>query len=134
MNLNEYQKLANRTAPLQLVSEDERSVVNLGHLPKCRIDLEHGALGVCTEGGELLDVLKRHKFYAKPIDWVNVVEEAGDILWYVAIIARAASVSLEDIAEANIAKLKLRYTGKYTNEAALNRDTKAERKALEEHV
>lgn len=134
MNLNEYQNFAARTAPMQLIQDDERSRLLPGHVPTCRIDLEHGAMGVVTEGGELTDILKRFKFYAKPIDWVNVAEEAGDVLWYVAMIARACGLTLEDIACANIAKLAKRYPDKFSNEAALNRDLAAERKTLEKHV
>lgn len=134
MDLNEYQKLALRTAPMQLIQQDEIDKAEIGTLPKCRIDLEHGLMGVVTEVGEAMDVLKLFKFYAKPIDYVNVQEEVGHILWYVAILARSAGTDLETIALANIAKLKARYPDEYTNEAALNRDLTAERAALQKHV
>ena len=116
MDLNEYQKLALRTAHRQDRRED---------------DLLHGAAGVVTEGGELMDIFKRHRFYGKPLDWVHVKEEAGDVLWYLALVCEAAGVSLEDTARANIEKLRVRYPDKFDAQAALKRDLDAERKTLE---
>jgi NTP pyrophosphatase (non-canonical NTP hydrolase) len=115
--LNEYQIAALRTAPKPTAPEE---------------DLMHAAAGVCTEGGELMDVFKKFHFYGKPIDWVNVQEEIGDVLWYLALACRASGTSLEVIAEKNIAKLKARYPEKFTNFRAINRDLETERKFLEE--
>lgn len=116
MTINEYQELALRTAPPR-ISQIE--------------DLEHAAMGLCTEAGELLDPCKKHLFYGKPIDWTHIVEEAGDSLWYAALVARAAGVPLEEIAKLNIAKLRCRYPVKFDEGHALNRDIKVERGALE---
>lgn len=93
-------------------------------------DFDHGALGCATEAGELVDILKRYRYYQKEVDWLHVVEEAGDMLWYIAVLARAANVPLEQIAERNLAKLMARYPNKFSNEAALNRDLEKERAAL----
>lgn len=120
LNLNLYQQLALRTAPAH--SAPDGAPLN---------DLAHGAMGVCTEGGELLDVVKRHEFYGKPVDWVNIREEMGDVLWYLALLARASGTTLNEVAAANIRKLEARYPDKFTTEAALHRDLTAERAALE---
>jgi NTP pyrophosphatase (non-canonical NTP hydrolase) len=48
-------------------------------------DLEHTAYGLMTEIGELVDALKRERFYNKKLDLVNVVEEVGDVYWYLAL-------------------------------------------------
>jgi len=95
------------------------------------IDVLHGAIGIATEGGELLDAVKKHVFYGKPFDHVNAEEELGDVLWYVAIVARRLGVSMDRIMEKNIAKLRKRYPEKFTETAALNRDLDGERKILE---
>jgi NTP pyrophosphatase (non-canonical NTP hydrolase) len=124
MTLQEYQDAALRTAPPRV----EKPVGTDIH------DLLHGAMGVCTEGGELLDAMKKHEFYGKPIDWINVKEELGDIFWYLAIGCRAANISLEEVAETNIAKLKRRYPDRFTSAAAINRDISAERAVLEESI
>jgi len=56
---------------IQLFSQEER--------------LLHAAMGLCTEAGEFQDQLKRHFFYGTPLDFTNVEEELGDLLWYVSI-------------------------------------------------
>lgn len=94
-------------------------------------DLLHAAMGLCTESGELMDVLKKHRYYGKPIDWVNVVEEIGDTAWYLALACRAAGTTLEEVCMKNIAKLRARYPEKFTQEAALNRNVESERAILE---
>lgn len=116
MKLDEYQQLALRTAPEHQTVHD---------------DLMHAAMGVCTEGGELLDLSKKHTFYGKPVDWHNAAEEIGDVLWYCALASRALGLDLDKIAENNIAKLRTRYPDKFTHDAAINRDTDAERKIIE---
>lgn len=82
--------------------------------------LLHAVMGMVTEAGELMDAMKRHLIYGKPIDLVNLKEECGDSFWYQALLARAAGFTFEEVQERNIEKL-----------AALNRDLEAERKVLE---
>jgi NTP pyrophosphatase (non-canonical NTP hydrolase) len=93
--------------------------------------LLHYVLGLCTETGELQDALKKFVAYGKPIDKVNLKEELGDVLWYIARICGELNFSFEEIMEININKLKARYGEKFTEEAALNRDLNKERKVLE---
>ncbi len=99
---------------------------------KKRRRMLHGAIGCCTEAGELLDQAKKVIFYGKKIDETNIEEELGDLLWYIALLCDVFNFKFEDIMEKNIAKLKLRYPEKFTQEKALNRDLDAERKVLEE--
>lgn len=91
----------------------------------------HASFGLCTEAGEFQDALKKHIFYGKKLDFVNLQEEIGDIMWYVALACNAMGVSLDKIMETNIAKLKARYPYKFTSEKAQNRDLDKERKILE---
>ncbi len=95
------------------------------------IRLLHGAMGVCTEAGELQDALKRHFFYGKGLDPINVKEEIGDCLWYMNLICSELGFTLEDAMIANVAKLEKRYEKGFTEQAALNRDIGAERSQLE---
>jgi NTP pyrophosphatase (non-canonical NTP hydrolase) len=100
------------------------------------IDLLHAAIGMATEAGELLDMLKKHIFYGKDLDLVNLEEELGDADWYQSVAIHAARMkghhtTWEQIWEKNIAKLKRRYQGKFSETKAENRDLDAERKILE---
>jgi NTP pyrophosphatase (non-canonical NTP hydrolase) len=91
----------------------------------------HAAMGLSTEAGELLDAMKKHVFYGKPLDIVNLQEELGDIFWYAAILADTCHFTFEDTMEKNIAKLKARYPDKFTENDAVNRNLETERKILE---
>jgi NTP pyrophosphatase (non-canonical NTP hydrolase) len=95
------------------------------------IRLLHAAMGLMTEGAELLDALKKHIFYGKVLDHVNIKEEAGDSLWYLAILNDEMEWTFEEVANLVIQKLKLRYPGKFSGYDALNRDLDAERNLLE---
>lgn len=91
----------------------------------------HGILGVTSEAGELSDHLKRHIFYKTPFDKGNVKEELGDLLWYIALICRAIDVTIEDVMEANIKKLKKRYPEGFTEERAIVRDLAKEKEVFD---
>lgn len=86
--------------------------------------LLHAALGILTEAGELGDAIKKHYVYDKDLNRGNIIEEVGDLLWYVAIICNQCHFTLEEAMSKNIAKLRLRYPEKYTDAAALARADK----------
>jgi len=125
VNTKEYQKLA-------LVTEspvDEDMVSRASS--KQVIRLLHGAMGLVTEAAEILDALKKHIYYGKPLDLVNISEEQGDVEWYQAILSDEVGKDLDAAMETNIAKLKARYGDKFSEERALNRDLDIERGILE---
>lgn len=93
----------------------------------------HSACGLSTEVGELWDQLKKHWFYGKPLDRVNLLEEYGDILWYLVQGINACDSTLEEVMKMNDAKLEARYQKKFSEKAALERDLENERKVLEQH-
>ena len=93
--------------------------------------LLHGAIGLDTEVGELMDALKKHIYYGKPLDLVNVKEELGDLMWYIALICNTVDVDMQTVMDRNIEKLAARYPDKFTEEDALNRNLDKERDILE---
>ena len=95
------------------------------------IRLHHAFSGIVTEGGELTDQLKRHIYYGAPLDEVNIVEELGDLMWYVALACYVLGVSLMVVMFRNIAKLRKRYPERFTEQAAIERNLFAEREVLE---
>ena len=97
-------------------------------------DLIHSIMGCVTESSELLDVIKKKIFYNKEIDNVNLVEEFGDLLWYVALGLHVLGYTFEDVMDINIKKLMSRFPGKFNENAAKNRDLKTERDILEGEV
>lgn len=94
-------------------------------------DIIHMLFGMITEVGELTDVFKKNMAYGKDIDWTNVSEELGDLIFYIASFCRITGIDLEEVISTNILKLESRYPEKFTKYHALNRDLDKERKILE---
>lgn len=95
------------------------------------VRLLHAAMGMATEAAELLDMLKKHLFYGRPLDLVNAAEEVGDSQWYAGLAVDVLGTTMNEILTMNIAKLRLRYPEKFDELAAVNRDVDAERRLLE---
>lgn len=93
--------------------------------------LLHASMGLVTESAEFLDALKKSFFYGKELDKVNLKEELGDILWYVAIACDALGTDFETEMKRNINKLRTRYPEKFESHQAENRDLEKERETLE---
>lgn len=119
MNFKEYQKEASRTdAPLNRDYDKLHAV--------------HMVMGMTTEVGELVDVFKKDLAYNKPVDWVNVKEEIGDLMWYVANFCTINNFDIEEILQTNIDKLRARYPDRFDTGAAVSRDLDKERQILEQ--
>jgi NTP pyrophosphatase (non-canonical NTP hydrolase) len=95
------------------------------------IRLMHSAVGISTEAGELLDAYKKHIFYGRQIDYVNIEEEIGDLLWYISATLDVLGLTYEEVMEKNIKKLKARYPDQFTEKDAIERDLEKEREILE---
>jgi NTP pyrophosphatase (non-canonical NTP hydrolase) len=87
--------------------------------------------GLVTEAGEMMDQVKRTKLYGKKVDTINLVEEAGDIMWYLAILCDDLNIDFEELWEKNINKLKVRFPDKFNYQEAIDRKLSDERKAIE---
>lgn len=68
-------------------------------------------LGLASETGSILNVYK--KYLRDGIDLADnrefLIEELGDLLWYVAAVATAFNLNMEEIAEANLRRTHDRY-------------------------
>lgn len=132
MDNKTYQKSALRTngpdyaGVADRVVGGEATTITLNSL-----DLLHASMGLVTEAGEFQDMLKKHVFYGRELDEVNLKEEIGDILWYCAIALDALGSDFESVMQTNIDKLKARYPEKFTEDSANNRDLDTEREILE---
>lgn len=102
-----------------------------GDLSGSQIRLLHAAMGLCTEAGEVMDAIKKHLFYGAELDETNLIEEAGDVLWYLAIMMDELSIGFHGVMQINHDKLAKRYGEKFSSEAALHRDLEGERNVLE---
>ena len=70
------------------------------------------ALGICAEGGEFTEVVKKIVFQGKPVNEDNLFHlkrELGDIMWYVMQACMGLDTDLNEIIEMNVEKLASRY-------------------------
>lgn len=63
------------------------------------------SMQIAAEAGEVAGKIAKPLRAGEPINRGAVVKELGDVLWYVAVLASHLNVSLEDVANANLAKL-----------------------------
>jgi len=129
MRSEDYMVAASKTDPLNGYWPEGAIAERVASVEVLR--LLHYAMGVCTEAGELLDVAKRALVYGAPIDWVNVVEEVGDLQWYEARMLDLAGSSFSEAMDRNVAKLHARFPDGFTEHDAQVRDLDAEREVLE---
>lgn len=89
--------------------------------------LIHMAIGISGEAGELLDAIKKGAIYRKLYDRENLIEELGDIEFYLEGLRQGLKITREETIQANINKLAVRYQGfNYSDQAAQQRADKSE--------
>jgi len=95
--------------------------------------LLHMAVGISGEAGELLDAVKKHVIYGKDLDLENVIEELGDLEFYMQGLRDELSLVREQCIRANVDKLSERYSsGSYSDQQAQDRaDKKGEEDGAE---
>ena len=84
----------------------------------------HMAVGIVGEAGELIDAIKKAVIYRKPLDRVNVVEELGDLEFYMEGLRKKLNITREETLIGNIDKLGKRYADGYSDKAAQARADK----------
>jgi NTP pyrophosphatase (non-canonical NTP hydrolase) len=89
MTFDEYQEFARSTAIYPTT---------------CKVT--YPTLGLCGEAGEVAEKVKKYMRDGKSLDGVGL--ELGDVLWYISALADDLGVTLEEVAQANVDKLKSR--------------------------
>jgi NTP pyrophosphatase (non-canonical NTP hydrolase) len=85
----------------------------------------HMAMGVSGETGELVDIIKKATMYRKDIDMAHVIEEMGDIEFYLEGLRQGLRISRDEVIKANMDKLGKRYSGfNYSDQRAKERADK----------
>ena len=78
-------------------------------------------MGLNGEAGECIDILKKHAFQKHPLDEAKLIDELGDVLWYIAETATGIGTTLEELAQRNIGKLRARYPEGFSADRSINR-------------
>jgi len=124
--------MRNSEFTLHVTARENRAFSNIRERFSERvIRLLHASTGLNTEAGEFADAMKKHIFYGTPLDDINLIEELGDILWYIHLAADELNVSIEEIMDVNNKKLTARYGTVFSKEKATERDLDTEREILE---
>lgn len=106
MDFDKYQALARRTQNRRL-NHDQR--------------LNHALRGLPAEVGEVCGLFQKI-YQGHPLNIDKVVDEMGDVFWFMAELADELGISLNDVAENNIAKLRKRYPDGFSEEESLHRE------------
>ena len=104
MDAQEYQNLAGRTLidemDFELTDEQLRIVWN--------------ATGLAGEAGEISELVKKGIFHQHGLDREKFKKELGDVLWYVAALCTTLGFRMDEVMQANIDKLMVRYPNGYS--------------------
>lgn len=106
LTANDYQRMAMRTAS----GLAEHSLIL------------NGVMGLNGEAGECIDIMKKHIFQGHELDREHLIEELGDVAWYLAVCCEGLGVSLEEVMEKNIEKLRSRYPEGFDKARSINRN------------
>jgi len=90
-----------------------------------KAQLNHCALGLAGEVGEVVDIIKKHTVYGKDLDGKHLFEELGDIRFYLQALVNVVGFGMDHIEAGNMRKLNTRYAaGSYSNQQAIERADK----------
>lgn len=105
LTMNRYQQLAART-----INWD-------GNIANTEM---HALHGMSAEVGELHSLYQK-MYQGHQFDKEHAKKEVGDLLWFVAEYCTVCGLTLEEVAQANINKLKARYPDGFDAERSLHR-------------
>jgi len=114
--LNQYQDFVN-TVTSDASKNKEAFLNRINELYDSNVDVARlltAGIGLASESGEFLEVVKKVVFHGKPLSEENKIhlqKEAGDILWYWANACIALNVDPYEVINMNIKKLEARYPG-----------------------
>ena len=106
MNINDYQAQAMTTLNPALSRKEV---------------LINSVMGLCGESGEAIDIVKKHIFQGHELDREHLIEELGDVAWYLAVSCEAVGVTLGEAMQRNVDKLKKRYPDGFDKSRSINR-------------
>lgn len=114
MRLNEFQDYCKRTMPEPIIDTPSRTIYG----ENARTNY---AMGIAGEAGEVVDIVKKEVFHGHLFDRNEIMNELGDVLHYVAGLAAMYNYTLDEVAAANLNKLRDRYPDGFSQEASRNR-------------
>lgn len=106
MDANMYQKLSARTINQFLTPQEKES---------------HALFGMASEVGEVLGIYQK-SYQGHEIDESDVINELGDLMWFISEFCTVNDISLNDVMELNIEKLLKRYPEGFSKDRSIHRE------------
>lgn len=110
LTANDFQRAAMRTASGMDYDGSEKDGLLL-----------NGVMGLNGEAGECIDIMKKHIFQGHELNREHMIEELGDVAWYLAVCCEGLGVTLEQVMRGNIEKLMKRYPEGFDKSRSINR-------------
>lgn len=108
MKFDDYQKKATTTDTFGDQSPDKLSASDPAYIAKI--------LGLVGESGEVAEkykkIIRDKQGEISKSDREELIKELGDVLWYIALLAKYLGVPLEEVAKQNLDKLSSRKSRK----------------------
>lgn len=108
---NDYQRAAMRTDNKDQTDEER---------------MLDALFGLCGEAGEVMDAYKKYRFQGHESYKEEMIIECSDLLWYAAKLADVLGVTLGEVMERNIEKLKKRFPDGFDKARSINRKENAD--------
>jgi|SRR5579883_226372 len=105
MNIAEYTKEVRRTCNLT----EQKELLTLT------------ALGIAGESGEVVDIIKKKLYHAHELDVLALGKEIGDLLWYIVLLCDVVGLTLDEVIQMNVEKLRKRYPCGFDEQKSLFR-------------
>ena len=106
MKIEEYQRQSKRTLPTNF--SDVELIKNM-------------CFGLGGETGEVLDIFKKYFYQGHSLDKNMIIDELGDIMFYIVNLCTLLDISIINVLEHNIEKLNKRYPRGFETERSINR-------------
>lgn len=106
MDFNQYQELARRTQNPKLTQHER---------------LMHALHGMASEVGEIHGIYQK-TYQGHMLDVEKVIDEMGDLCWFIAELADVLAIPLNGVPKHNITKLAKRYPEGFSEYNSINRE------------
>lgn len=103
--------------PLQFDIYQRAAARTVNHALSDEARLLDAAAGLAEEAGEVLGIVRKHVMQKRPLDRAALIEELGDALWCLAMVADTLGVSLAAVARSNESKLRARHPDGFASTA-----------------
>lgn len=79
------------------------------------------SMGLAGEAGETANLIKKHRFHGHAMDVAELVEELGDVMFYVQALCNILDIDIIEVMLHNARKLSIRYPKAFSSKESIER-------------